>query len=995
METPGAAVVRFRDAGGDIVGHGALVDEEHVVTCAHVVNAALGRDLTDTASAEGEALRLEFPLLAQLHAQAPERWARVDAWRPPGSAFDGVDVAGLTLVGEARPVGALPIPLAQEDRTSGDVMLFGPVEGRPGGWVPGRLRPAVTRYRQQIDQETRGEHAVQERYSGTPVLDPRAERVLGILVASAYTPGDGPGDRDVYAVPVSVLVDAWPTAFAPLPASPYKGLEAFDQQDRALFFGREKMTAELVEAVRGRRLVPVVGASGAGKTSLVQAGLLPRLAAEQTAWRFAVVRPRPTLAAALAAGLARAAGAPHPVPLSELEAWQSRIASDGLAGAGDLVLAATGGERLLLVVDQLEEALDGSPGTARVLEQLADLAHAEHSSTRAVLTLREDAFGELFVRPGRFGEVLRDTAVALRAMAREELSEAILEPARGRGLDVHEHLADRLASLVEGHPGALPLLEFTLDRMWGTLRRGQDTLSFEAYAEIGELRGALAEYADGVLAGLADEERALVRGLFVNHLTAPEQSDLRRVARRSELLPAQWAIAVRLANERLLTTARSAEGEETVEVVHEALLREWGTLTAWLKEEEPFRNWRRILAYAMRPPEAAGAPAAVLTGALLADSERWLAERAADITAAERRFVAASRERQDREERRYRVLFEESMARSLTEAAVRAEGNPRVALLLAVEALERSESYEADHLVRRCLRLSGAEAHEYVPAAGHASELVRIANRLRLRQWAAGPRTQWRHSVQDFDRWTLGNDSISVLVDYVGAVQVHWGTSDTRTPLPLPAPAVLAACTDAASMLCLGTEVGELFLYQITDSVEEMWRVRLPCPATCVAVDAAGSMVAAGCDDGVTRVLSAQGGGRELLELSSPGFVEDLDFRRDGLALAAQSGGSRIRVWDLPWGELRHLLTTTLGLISFSADGEHLLRQEPRFEESGTLARLPLGVRRLSECARRAAGPPLTDDEWGTYVGASPLTRDAAAHAGFGAPVSGDSPPAP
>ncbi|MDQ0956064.1 hypothetical protein QFZ24_010073 [Streptomyces phaeochromogenes] len=969
MEASGAAVVRFRSPGDAIVGHGVLVDDDHVVTCAHVVNAALGRSLRSTDDARGQIVRLEFPLLAQLTALAPERRARVDAWEGPGSAFDGLDVAGLTLVGEPRPIGAIPVPLALESRTEGDVLLFGPVEGRPGGWVSAQLRPIVKQYRQQIDQRAQGAHMAQPRYSGTPVLDPKAERVLGILVAAA-TARD---DADVYAIPVSGLVAAWPTAFAPLPASPYKGLEAFNRDDAQLFFGRDAMTEELVAAVDASGLVPVVGASGAGKSSLVQAGLIPRLDDGRTDWRFVPVRPRPHLAAALAAGFARAAGAPDPVPLSELEAWQSRIGSLGIAAAGDLVLAATGAERLLLVIDQFEEAVDGSPATRELLDRLADLAGRERSATVAVLTVREDAFGRLFVLPGRFGEVLRRTAVALRGMAPDELSRAILQPAQLRGLSVHDRLVRKLSSLVEGRPGALPLLEFTLDRMWATLQRGQETLSFEAYEEIGELDGALAEYADGVLAALAPEERSLVRRLFLNHLIAPDQPDARRVATRSELRPAAWAIAVRLANERLLTTNRSDEGEETVEVVHEALLGAWDTLASWLKEEEPFRNWRRMLAYAMRRHDA-GDKSAVLTGPLLADSERWLEERPSDITVDERRFINANREHQDHEERRYRLLFEDSLVRTLTLAAQRAD-DARTALLLAVEALERSAEPAVDLLVRSCLRRMGASEHEVLQEAGYEKDLRRTANRIRLREWAAGPPQQSSSLPGAARHWMLGDEDTRVLIDERGRARIRWGIADGGADVPLAAPAVIAACTDAATALCLGTEAGELHLYQIADSAEEMWQVCLPCAATCVAVDGQGSKVAVSCDDGVTRVLSAQAGGHELLALPSPGFVEDLDFAPDGLALAVQTAEGRLTVWDLTSGERRCDAHAPVGHVAFSADGEYLVAAAPsRDNADAEVFRLPLHAARLAALARQVAGADLTDAEWERHVGVGPVT---------------------
>lgn len=766
---------------------------------------------------------------------------------------------------------------------------------------------------------------------------------------------------------------AWPAAFAPLPVSPYKGLEAFGQDDAHLFFGREAMTDVLATAVDAGGLVPVVGASGAGKSSLVHAGLIPRLAAERTDWRFVSVRPRPTLKVALAAGFARATGAPDPIPLSELEAWQSRLHSLGFATAGDLVLAATGAERLLLVIDQFEEAIDDAAATREVFDQLAELAGRERSATVAVLTLREDAFGRLFVRPGRFGEMLRRTAVALRGMSATELGEAIVQPAQLRCMTVHNRLVHQLASLVEGRPGALPLLEFALDRMWATLQCGQDALSFEAYAEIGELHGALAEYADGVLTALTAEERSLVRRLFLNHLIAPDQPDARRVAARSELLPAEWALAVRLANERLLTTDRS-ETEETVEVVHEALLSAWGTLASWLKEEEPFRNWRRLLAYAMRRRDAGEEPAAVLTGPLLTDSERWLEERPSDITVDERRFINASREHQDREERKYRTLFEDSLVRTLTVAAQRAD-DPQTALLLAVEALERSAEPAVDQLVRSCLRRLGVSEHEEIPAAGYESALRRTANRIRLREWAAGPPGRLAIPPESTRCWRLGDEDTGVLIDEHGEGQIRWGTSDGEAVVPFAAPAVIAAYTDSASALCLGSETGELRLYQITGSVTEMWQVALPCPATCVAIDSQGSKVAVSCDDGVTRVLSAQAEGQQVLALPSPGFVEDLDFAPDGLILAVQTAQGRITIWDLTSGQQRCDADVPVGHIAFSADGEYLVSQRPQCDTAATILRLPLHTTRLATLAREAAGRDLTEAEWQHHVGIPPAAK--------------------
>ncbi|WP_167355678.1 trypsin-like peptidase domain-containing protein [Streptomyces atriruber] len=976
MDPPsGAAIVRFRTVrDGDVVGHGVLVDDEHVVTCAHVVNVALGRPQRSELSALGEVLRIEFPLLAQLTALPPERRARVDAWAPPGGAFDGVDVAGLTLVGEQRPVGAIPVPLSDEPAAAGDVLMFGPVEGRPGGWVSASLRPIVKQYRQQIDQRAQGSHAAQPGYSGTPIVDTHAGQVLGILVATPV----GRGDVGVYAVPVPGLVAAWPEVFAPMPPSPYKGLAAFGPDDGHLFFGRARMTRELAAAVDARGLVPVVGASGVGKSSLVHAGLIPWLTASATPWTFVSVRPRPDLESALSAGFARRLVGTRPVPVADLEAWQERIRSGGVAGAARLLLGATGAERLLLVIDQFEEAVDGSPSCAGLTAQLGELAEQSASPLVAVLTLREDTFGRLFVQQREFGELLRRTAVALRGMDENELRAAIVEPAELQGLTVHEPLVRELAGSVAGHPGALPLLEFTLDRMWGTLRRGQGVLSFEAYEEIGRLDGALAEWADGALAALSQDERPVVRRLFLHHLIAQDRSDVRRVALRSELVPAEWAIAVRLANERLLTISRSEDGEETVEVVHEALLRSWSTLTSWLEKEQPFRHWRQLLAYAMRDRGAGEERSAVLTGPLLADSERWLAERPTDVNVEERRFITESRERQDREERQYRTLFQESLSRTLSVAAQGAQ-DTRLALLFAVEALERCAGPEADALVRSCLRGAGASEMEVVREPAEGDAVHRIGNRLRLRQWVHGPDTPE-------DRWMLGGGETFVVIDRDGRAAVRWALSEGRDEIELPGPAVLAACTDDTDALCLGTEHGELFMYQVTSRAEEMWRIRLPAPATCVAVDGPGSRLAVACDDGVVRVLSAQQGGSEVFALPSPGYVTDLDFSPDCLDLASAVAGrsarsadgeqnGEITLWDLRSGERRSVPGGRLGTIAFTQDGHHLVTGPWRQDGVLVHGRLPLGTDSLTRWARQVAGPSLTDEEWMEHIGALPDDR--------------------
>jgi serine phosphatase RsbU (regulator of sigma subunit) len=524
--------------------------------------------------------------------------------------------------------------LASGHRSSGNVLLYGPAPGRPGGWVNAQLRPLVTAHRQQIDQSARGAITAQPGFSGTPVVDAVTEQVLGLIVATAV----GRDASDVYAIPLASIVSAWPAVFAPVPQSPYKGLHAFESTDRELFFGRVQGVEQLVQAVSAHGLVPVVGASGVGKSSIVGAGLVPRLDDLQTGWGFVTIRPRPTLLLALAVGLARASGSSVPVSATEVDAWQDRLSNRGLADAAQLACAASGKESLLVIIDQFEEVLAQDCGT--LLQQFAELP--DRGKLTAVLTLREDSFGTFFVRHVAFGEQLRRNAVALRGMDAGELEEAVRAPAALRSVQITDGLVNELVGTVLDRPGALPLLEFCLDQMWRTLPPGQRTLSFEAYEEIGRLDGALAAHADRVFDGLTEPEQAVARRLFVSHLTSPADADVRQVLRRPDCSSADWEIVVRLANERLVTIARAEDGQETAEVVHEALLRAWGRLRSWLHAEKPFHEWRQLLRYAMTQWKQAAGGGALLTGSLLAASQRWLTERATDLDPEDRRFIELS-----------------------------------------------------------------------------------------------------------------------------------------------------------------------------------------------------------------------------------------------------------------------------------------------------------------------------------------------------------------
>ncbi|GAB3900937.1 hypothetical protein GCM10029964_089000 [Kibdelosporangium lantanae] len=781
------------------------------------------------------------------------------------------------------------------------------------------------------------------------MVDELTGRMLGLVVATAT----GRDSTDVYAIPLVSLTGAWPEVFSSVPSSPYKGLEAFEREDRAVFFGRLAITEELVRRVDTSGLVPVVGASGVGKSSLVHAGLVPRLLEQSTSrWTIVSVLPRPALSLALAAGFARAAGGTGLSATTELDKWEQWILHDTVDHAARRLCAITGADRLLLVIDQFEESVDEDAAKFDViLTQLAAMAGRRRHPLVVVLALREDAFGAFFLRHSDFGERLRENAIPLRGMNPPELYEAIDKPALLRGVTVRKPLANRLARDVSGRPGALPLLEFSLDQMWQTLRPGQQELSFDAYEAIGRLDGALNSYANKVVDALDESEQAVARRLFLTHLTSPDDLDTRQVARREDIAPADWPVVLRLAHARLLTVGQDGEGKDTVEVVHEALLRAWERLRIWLDAEEPFRRWRRLLNDIKEQTAQEGRPA-VLTGTVLAASERWLADRGADLTLPERQLIEESLRRQDEEQHRYQRLYLRSRARALAMAAEHANDD-EVALLLAVEALAGSPDFGTDQLVRTCLRRLGISEVQPVPTL----DGVRAGHRMTLRDWATATREQ---------TWSLGEENSQLMVDDRGrATMVHVGHS---VPASVGFPVVVAAHVPEARTACLIGEQGQIRVVQTGAEAQVIGGRDLAVPVMCAAMSRAADVLAVATDDYEVRVLEATGDLDPLHTMEAGGFIDDIDINLDAGLVAALTLDGQVLVWRLGAREIRHLsLAGARRPIAITDRGDYLL-----VGSGSDRGRIPIAHQALAALARSATDRVLTDAEWRRHVGEEP-----------------------
>jgi len=445
------------------------------------------------------------------------------------------------------------------------------------------------------------------------------------------------------------------------PPSPYRGLFAFREEDAPHFFGRGAITDRMVEMIDQNPLLALIGPSASGKSSLLHAGLQARLRREEE-WLIASFRPGNRPFHGLAAAL---------LPLLEAEMTETeRLVETQKLGQAllDKKLSLTDvvdrllekhqhSDRLLLLSDQFEELYSQDVRGAEqrlfietILELTARQIYIAKPAFCFTFALRAD-FLDLALGYRPFADALQGSTLILAPMTHEELGQVIEKPAEMQGVSFEDGLVERILTDVGDEPGNLPLLEFGLDALWE--RQSDRQLTHAAYDDTGRVGEALAHYADSVYAGLEPEDRQKARHIFVQLVRPGRQaSDTRRLSRRSELGEENWFLAQYLANARLVVIDRDPTGHETVELVHETLIRRWGRLQTWLNDDRVFRIWQERMRIALQQWLASQHDeGALLRGALLTEAEGWLAERAKQLSQDEITFIKASCAHRDRRER--------------------------------------------------------------------------------------------------------------------------------------------------------------------------------------------------------------------------------------------------------------------------------------------------------------------------------------------------------
>jgi hypothetical protein len=491
---------------------------------------------------------------------------------------------------------------------------------------------------------------------------------------------------------------------------PYRGLYPFREEDEGFFCGRENFVTQLLlPRVSRQSVTALIGASGSGKSSVVRSGLVPALrrGADGLIWASIVLTPTRQPLHALSAALSPPApGLSRVQRLAQIAddvtlLRQERLTIDALVR--DLLAEQSGTQRLLLVIDQWEELYTQCESDAdrrRFVELLLETAGEQLT---LVITLRGDFYSRV-LEDRLLSDRLQDAVVNLGPMRRDELRRAIEEPAAKVGLTFQEGIVERVLDEVGDEPGNLPLLEFLLTELWE--QREGKSLTHRAYNEIGGVRKAITHRADQALGRLDGEQMLVARRLMIQLVVPGEgQEDTRARLPIPRDDPKAQAIARYFADARLLVTQLDpSTGRETVEVSHEALIREWQTLREWVSDNREFLRTLRRVREAMQRWMEKGQPDDLLlpSGRPLAEAQDLLGQHGDafldEVRPYIERSIALEHQRRETEELRARTERERQLA---AERAVELARAARQRAELEQERLRSQATEEAWHTARR------------------------------------------------------------------------------------------------------------------------------------------------------------------------------------------------------------------------------------------------------------------------------------------------------
>ncbi|MGW0710898.1 nSTAND1 domain-containing NTPase [Streptomyces sp. NPDC002643] len=730
------------------------------------------------------------------------------------------------------------------------------------------------------------------------------------------------------------------------PVPPYAGLRSFQERDAEWFFGREQLLEELAGRLERQRFVVVMGASGSGKSSLLRAGLVPRLR-RAAATTVVVLTPGARPLEECAVRLGALAGVTPGALYGELREDPRNLGRVIRQITARSVHAdGTGEGELVLVVDQFEETFTLCRDAAekdRFIEALITAASDAGGRCRVALGARADFYAHC-THHAPLVEAMRDAQVPVGPMSLDELRRAVVQPAQRAGLTVEGALLATLVAQAHGQAGVLPLLSHALLQTWR--RRRGNALTLDAFEAAGALEGALARTAEEFYQELDAGRRRLARQVFVR-LTAlgDGTEDTRRPAPLAELEGLAGAgdgelraVLDLAAGARLLTLDR-----DRVELAHEALIRCWPRLHGWLTEDREATRTGRRLTDAAQAWEALGRePGALFRGtglALAAGLDRTA------MSVSEREFLDAGLAAEEAEHTavRRRARFRRLGVALLGVLLVLTSTTAALAIRAQRAADQQRDvagSQRAAEGAAALRTVNPALAAQLSLAAYRLSPTPEARGRL-LSTFATPYATQLTGGPGAVTALAFGADGrVLVTGDSERAVRL-WRVPDPHRPtepvasVRLGGPVRAVAVSPDGRLLAAGGEDGTAVLWDIGDLRRPRLAARLPVdagPIVGMAFGPGGRTLMTAARDGIRMWgLSNPRRPRGLATLDAGPEITAVAFRRDGRTVATGHGDGTVRLWEpaASGTRLRQLSVSSghdgrVNAAAFTPDGRRL-----------------------------------------------------------------------
>jgi WD40 repeat protein/serine/threonine protein kinase len=748
-------------------------------------------------------------------------------------------------------------------------------------------------------------------------------------------------------VALSTESTAHPPAVIPETSSnPYKGLRAFEEADADDFFGRDVLIHKLLDRMSNPhlrktrivdvdpepyRFLAVVGPSGSGKSSVVNAGILPMLhkgfLPGSGSWLVALLHPGTNPFTELESALLRVAAKP-------VEHLREQLRNEPKEFSAILKkILPDENYDLVLVVDQFEELFTqaiSEDDRTRFLDLIETAVTLPDSRLRVIITLRADFYDRPLMY-AKFGRLVQERTEIVLPLSPSELEQAIDGPAERAGVSIERGLVAEIIADVSEQPGALPLLQYTLTELFE--RREGQVMTRTAYKSLGGVWGTLARRADELYQTLPDEGRKAARLLFSRLVTPGEGTeDTRRCALRSELDPVSshmGQVIEIFGRARLLSFDRDpVTRSPTVELAHEALIREWFTLREWLNEDRDSLRLQRHLTQAAQEWHHGGRDRGDLyRGARLVQAREWSEAHKNELNPIEHEFLEASIAQAETEEAEreayHRLELEAAHKLAATEKA-RAEEHAlsasklrqrgrMLAMALAIASILLITALGLGSIANKQRMISDANyvQSERLRLAAQASTLllsgsnIEAAPLLSIQSLKLGYSTEADSTLQ---RAMTFSYPIHKLIGHNGAVYAVAFSPDSKI--------VATASTDGTARTWDVATGKSLNVFSgHTDTVAS------------IAFSPDGKTLAASSDDMTIRLWDVSSTHEIKSFRGHTDIIWSIAFAPDGKRLASASYDYTLRIWDVETGveALRIDMPTTSSGVAFSPDGQFVL----------------------------------------------------------------------